>query len=253
MFCLNVGTALAVDPNSVPQAAGIQEHLDYDIDLTTPFFDQHGNAVTLKTLIKENRPAIITPVYFECPRLCTFVLNGMLELLNSLDLKLGDDFTVISYSINPKETPDLALKKSEAYFSKLRAPETGKKGWYFLTGSEESIKKLSTEVGFNFQPDGTEFAHSAAIMLVSPLGKITRYFYGIEYAPKDVRLALVDAAKGKIGNTLDKVFLFCFRYDHAQGKYTPLVWNITRVVCGGFAAFLLLALAWLRLKERKRT
>jgi len=238
-------------PDLIPKEAGIEEHLDQQVDLELEFIDTNGSAVPLRSLIRPNRPALIVPVYYRCPRLCSFTLNGMLEAVNGMDLELGADYSIITFSINPREGPALAKAKAQNYFGELTEPSAGPQGWHFLTGTTEAITRLTDQLGFKFKEDQGEYSHSAAFMILTPGGRISRYFYGVKYPARDVRYSLIEAAQGRIGTTLDKVFLYCFRYDDNQARYTPLIWNITRLICLGFALLLLLLLGWLRLKERR--
>ncbi|MCB0359892.1 MAG: SCO family protein, partial [Bdellovibrionales bacterium] len=244
-------TSATTDPGSVPEKATIVEHLDTEIDLSRSFVDQHGSSVPLSTFFASNRPVILTPVYYGCPNLCTFTLNGTTKLINELDLGLGTDYQVVSVSIDPTEGPLLASKKAKNYYGELQDSAAGEAGWHFLTGEESNIKALMNELGFVYEKDGSEYMHTAAIMVLTPAGKIARYFYGIKFPAEQVRLALVDASEGKIGTTLDKVFLYCFRFDPTKGVYTPIVMNIVRVVSLGTLAVLCGSLLMLRFKEKR--
>jgi len=167
-------------PQDVPTEAKIEQRLNAQIDLDLPFVDQTGAPTTLRKAMLPDRPAIITPVYYMCPSLCTYTLNGTVALLNELDLKLGKDFSILSYTINPAETPDLAQSKAENYYKELHNPESGRAGWRFLTGPEASIEKLSTSLGFSFKRDGKDYLHGASIMVITPDGRISRYLPGID-------------------------------------------------------------------------
>lgn len=245
--------AYATDkPKEVPTKATIIERLNEKTNLDLAFTDQHGQQIHLSDLIIEGRPAIITPVYYRCPNLCSLTLNGTVKMLKELiqELELGKDFSVITVSINPREKPKLAATKAENYYKELGNVEAGRAGWHFLTGSEENIKQLMDQLGFVYAEDGKEFLHTAAIMIVSPLGKISRYLYGVEYPPPIVKYSLVEAAQGRIGSTIDRVFLYCFSYDPTKGQYTPIVMNIIRAVCFAIVGLLVLVLGTLKLKER---
>lgn len=248
-------TAKAVeDPGELKEKIGIEEHLDQIIDLELTLTNRFGEPVVLGELIPENRPAIFVPVYYSCPRLCGLTLGGISDLINALDLALGDEYVVITFTIDPSESSELAMKKSDEFFARLDEPEAGLRGWSFLTGSNSAVSKLATQLGFLYQEDRGEFAHTAAFMIITPDGRISRYFYGVEYKPRDVRFALVEAAKGRIGSTIDKVLLYCFRYDHLTGQYSLLIWNIVRVICIGFAIIVLTTLAvwWAREVRTRR-
>ncbi|MBL7661860.1 SCO family protein [bacterium] len=241
------------DSASVPQSSGITENLGAQVDLTLALTDQDGTTKPLGKYLENGRPTIIVPVYFRCPRLCNFTLNGLTDLINQLQaLELGRDYNILAVSINPEETADLATAKAENYYKTLKHPENGPRGWRFLTASQDVIKKLTGTLGFGFTPDGTEFAHAAGFMILSPFGKIMRYFYGVLYEPEQVRIALIDASEGRIGTTIDKIFLFCFRYDHTQGKYTFAAWTLMRVVSIAVVLLLFSFLIYLRRKEKSR-
>lgn len=237
--------------DSVTNSAQIQEKLDSQLDLTLQFTSKDGSRQHLGDLLIPNRPAIITPVYYLCPRLCTYTLNGMVEAVNEMGLRLGRDYMIISYSINPDETPELAAKKASAYYQELKNAADGEAGWEFLTGSAKSVAELSASLGFGSMRDGADYTHAAAIMVVTPDGRISRYFYGIEFPSADLRRALVEAGQGKIGSMGDRLFLYCFRYDHLTGKYSLLIWNLVRAVSIIGASLLLGLLGFLRISEMR--
>ena len=238
-------------PLDLTEYTDITEHLNTFVDTSLEFTNQDGEKKPLKDFFIPNRPTIITPVYFNCPNLCTFTLNGTLKMLNEIKLKLGDDFNVMSISIDPTEGPELSLVKANNYYKEMTKPERGKAGWLFMTGQAENVTKLMNQLGFSYQKDGPDYIHTAAIMVLTPKGKISRYFYGVEYKPKDVKFSLVEASKGKIGSTLDKVLLNCFTFDPTLGKYTPQIWKITRIFCIGFSILVAVLIIVLKLKERK--
>ena len=249
---VTVGSAVATErPGDVPQEAAIVEHLDDPIDLSLQFRREDGSNVTLAQLMLENRPLIIAPVYFECPRLCQLTQSGLLKAINATDLILGKDYTVASVSFNSEEKPEEANAKAEKYRSLLTNPEFKPKGWSFLVGSTASTASLMSRLGFGYKKDGTEFIHAAVIIVIMPGGKISRYPYGIEFPERDFRFSLVEAARGRIGSTVDKILFFCFRYDHFQGKYTLAIWNITRFICAlGFVG-LMVFLVRMYLNEKR--
>lgn len=245
-----VSTAAATEtPGQVPQVADVEQKLDARLDLALRFRTATGESRTLRELIPENRPVLVVPVYYGCPRLCGMALNGVRDLLNGIDLKLGDDFRVLNVSFDPEEGPDEARAKAESYYAALRDPQSGKRGWEFLTGDAESVRALMESLGFRYAKDGNEFIHTTALIAVTPQGNVSRYFFGIEFAPQDVRLALVDASRGRIGTIAEKLFLYCFRFDHTQGKYSLVVWNVTRVICALIVLALAASIAWMRVRE----
>lgn len=244
------------DPENVPSKTEIVENLGKEIDPNVRFIDSDGNEKSLKD-IANGKPIIITPVYYRCPRLCNLVLNGLLDTLKELDLELGTDYKVASISFNPREKAKLAATKKQNYLKELdeakNSDENNKQlhqaGWHFFTGKQENITKTMSQLGFNYEEDQGEFLHSAAIMILSPDFKITRYLYGITYNPQITRLSLVEASQGKIGNTIDKVLLYCFRFDPTKGKYSLAIMNITRLISICVLAILVLSLVIMRRKE----
>lgn len=238
------------------QGVGIDEHLGETIPLDATFATSTGDSVTLGSLLKEGKPVILNPLYYECPMLCGLVVDGVLNVASELAWSPGEDYQIISFSIDPTETDTLAAEYKQRYVSKLNKKDA-EKGWYFLTGKKSEIDKVVEAVGFQYNEiEGTgELAHSAAIIMLSPEGKITRYLYGIQYNEFDVRSALYESADGKIGNTLTKVLMYCYQYDPDSNSYVPLAINIMKI--GGLATLIILGifigLLWLRGKDTKLT
>jgi len=226
------------DQNEIFQKVDFKQHIGEKIDLSLPFTDENGSKVTLQKYFGE-KPVILTPVYYECPMLCTLVLNGVVKALQILKFVPGQEFELVTFSFNPKETAALAKNKKMVYIGQLDNLEAAK-GWHFLTGSEESIAALTEAIGFKAVYDAAskEFAHAAGILVLTPEGKISHYFYGIEYSPKDLRLALIQSAKNKIGTVIDQLLLLCYHYDPATGKYGLVIMNGLRV--GGFLTVFIL-------------
>jgi protein SCO1/2 len=222
------------------------QRLGESIPLDATFRDETGATVALGDLL-QGKPAILSLVYYECPMLCNMTLNGLTGALEMLDFDAGREFQVLTVSFEPKETPELARAKKENYLKRYDRP-TAEAGWHFLTGDAESIRRLTDAVGFKYVWDAkaNQYAHAAGIVVVTPQGRIARYFYGVEYPPKDLRLGLVEAADGKIGNLVDRLLLYCFHYDPTTGKYGAAVMRLVRagavLVIVGLGAFLLLAL-----------
>jgi protein SCO1/2 len=239
-------------PDTVPQDAAVIEHLGKSISLDTSFTDSEGKAVSIRELILPGRPAVITPVYYSCPRLCGLVLRGLTNTLNDLNLALGDEYSVITVSFNHEEGPELAKERSDTYRSSLTNPEADARGWHFLTGAEQDISTLMNELGFSYTRDGEEFSHAAAFMVVSPDGTISRYFYGISHLADNLRFALLEAADGKIGNAFDRILLYCFRFDPSRGKYSLVIMNVVRVISLVIVVFLFGTLTWFRVSEIRR-
>jgi len=234
------------------QDLGINEHLGDFIPLDAKFAKSNGDSVLLGDLLEEGKPVLLNPLYYECPMLCGLVLDGVINVVDKLIWKPGKEFVVISISIDPKEDAALAAKSKENYLGQMDS--TAKAGWHFLTGNKDQIDKVVDAVGFEYKEieKTGEYAHSAAITLLSPEGKITRYLYGISYDEFNVRSALYESADGQIGNTVDKLVMFCYQYDPDSGSYTPVAINIMKL--GGLATLIILGIflgvLWLREKRK---
>jgi protein SCO1/2 len=221
------------NPGGKPEVlknVGLDQKLNAQVPLDLTFKDEHGATVSLGQLL-QGKPAILTMVYYKCPMLCTEVLNATLNTLKEVPLEIGKDFSVITVSFDPSEKPVLAEAKQIMYTG-LYGRHGAVHGWHFLTGDEDQIQKLAAAVGFRFVYDkeSSQFAHASGIMVMTPEGRLSRYFYGLSYPPRDVRLALVEAGEGKIGTTVDAILLFCFHYDPVTGKYAMTILNIVRGV-----------------------
>lgn len=214
----------------------IDQKLNGQVPLDLPFVDETGRDVRLGDYFGK-RPVILALVYYECPMLCTQVLNGLVTALGVLNFEPGREFDVVAVSFNPKEGPGLASQKKAAYLERYGRPQTAG-GWHFLTGQEASIKALTDAVGFRYEYDDRikQFAHGAAIEVLTPQGRISKYFYGIEYSARDIRLGLIEASDERIGTPIDDVLLFCYHYDPATGQYGAAVLRMVRV--GGIATVL---------------
>jgi protein SCO1/2 len=215
---------------------GIDQRIGEQVPLDLPFVDETGRPVRLGDYFGR-RPVILALVYYECPMLCTQVLNGLTTALGVMEFEPGREFDVVAVSFNPKEGPGLASQKKANYLERYGRPHTAE-GWHFLTGSEESIARLTKAMGFRYEydPEIDQFAHGAAIELLTPKGRIARYFYGIEYSARDIRLGIVEAAEGRVGSVIDDVLLLCLHYDPATGRYGPTILGIVRL--GGIATVL---------------
>jgi protein SCO1/2 len=241
--------SVGVRPELLKQV-GIDQKLNQSIPLNLTFRDENGAPVQLAQFFGQ-KPVILTLVYYNCPMLCTQVLNGVESGLKELPVDIGKQFEVVTVSIDPTESHVLAKVKQEMYVGMYGRPGAAQ-GWHFLTGDEPQIKQLADAVGFRYayDPDTKQFAHASAIMLLTPQGKISRYFYGIQYPSRDLRLGLVEASAGKIGTPVDQVLLFCYHYDPATGKYGLL---ISRVIqAGGALTVLILGIAMLILFRGER-
>lgn len=223
------GSAAANDVPEELRQVGIEQRLDEVIPLDLTFRDETGQAVRLGSYFAQ-RPVLLALVYYECPMLCTLVLNGLVSALKAVALDAGRDFDVVAVSIDPAETPEMAARKKETYLQTYRRAGADT-GWHFLTGDETSIRYLADAVGFRYRydPDSGEFAHAAAIAVLTPSGRIARYFYGVEYAPRDLRLGIIEAADERIGTPVDQLLLYCFRYDASTGRYSAAVLNLVRL------------------------
>jgi protein SCO1 len=220
------------------QGVGIDQNLNAQLPLELKFKDENGQTVRLGQYFR-NKPVVLALVYYECPGLCDLILNGLSHTMEQISLNVGSDYEVVTVSFNPKETWQLANAKKANYVEKYNR-SGAKEGWHFLTGDEASIKSLADTVGFHYKydPVNNQFAHASAIYVITPEGRIARYFYGIEYKPRDFRLGLVEASANKIGTTADQVLLFCYHYDPTTGKYGMAITQVTRVL--GTATVLLL-------------
>jgi len=211
----------------------IEHKLNAQVPLELSFRDEQGEPVTLCDYF-QGRPVILILAYYRCPMLCNQVLNGMTSALDVVSFDIGKEFEVVTVSFDPRETPELARQKKETYINWYKR-EGAAEGWHFLTGDQSSVDRLTQAVGSHYKWDEktTQFIHASGIMIATPDGKLARYFYGIEYAPKDLRLGLVEASAGKIGSPVDQLLLYCYHYDPASGKYGAVVMNMIRL--GGVA------------------
>ena len=223
---------------SILTDVGIDQRLNAHVPLDLVFRDETGQPVPLGTYFGQ-RPVILSLAYYECPMLCTLVLNGLASALKVLPFDAGNQFEVVTVSFNPNDTAALAAAKKQTYMKEYGRPAAAA-GWHFLTGDAAAIEQLTRAVGFRYAYDSEhkQFAHAAGIMVLTPQGAIARYFYGVEFSPRDLRLGLVEAADGKIGSPVDQLLLFCFHYDPATGKYGAIAIDAVRL--GGIATVLAL-------------
>ena len=224
---------------------GVDQKLNSSIPLDLMFRDEHGKTVALGQYFN-SKPVILALVYYNCPMLCTQVLNGLDRSLEQIPMSIGKDFNVVTVSIDPTDQPPLAESKQAVYVGMYNRPGAAQ-GWHFLTGEDSQIKQLAAAVGFRYayDPDSKQYAHASVIMLLTPEGKLSRYFYGVTYPARDMRLGLVDASDGRIGSPVDQVLLFCYHYDPHTGKYGLLIsravqlGGLATVLIGGFFLILL--------------
>ena len=217
---------------------GIEQHLNEQIPPDLTFRDESGKTVRLGDYFGK-RPMILNLVYFNCPMLCGEVLSGLTSTLRVLRFDLGREFEVITVSFDPRETPQIAAEKKKQYLERY-GRKGAEQGWHFLTGQQDAIAALTKSAGFQYEYDAKtdQFAHTTAIMVLTPRGKIAQYYYGVEYAPKDLRLGLIEASQNKIGNLVDQVLLYCYHYDPATGKYGAAIMRVVRLA--GLATILFL-------------
>ncbi len=214
------------------EKVGIEQKLNEQLPPDAVFKDENGNEVKLGDYFGK-RPVILALVYYECPMLCNEVLNGLTGTLKSLSFDAGKDYDVIAISFDARENekPDLAKNKKESYMKRYGRPGT-ENGWHFLTGTQSEIDKVTKAVGYNYQWDEktNQFAHAGGIMFTTPEGKLSRYLYGIDYAPKDVKFAVMESAQNRIGNPAEQLMLYCYHYDPATGKYGLSILKVVRLV-----------------------
>ena len=220
---------------------GINQKLNEQIPFDAVFKDEQGSEVKLGEFFGK-RPVVLSLVYYSCPMLCTQVLNGMLSAFRQVSFNIGDQYEVVTVSFDPRETPELAAAKKQTYVKGYNRAGA-EASWHFLTGDEANIKRLTNAVGFRYVWDQqtNQFAHASGIMVLTPEGKLARYFYGIDYPPRDLRLGLVEASQNKIGTPVDALMLYCYHYDPATGKYGAIVMNIVRLA-GGVTLFLIVGM-----------
>jgi protein SCO1/2 len=243
------------DPSSgqvrMLENVGIDQRLGEQLPLDLTFRDESGVTVRLGDYFGK-KPVVLTLVYYTCPMLCNQVLNGLTSALGTVSFDIGEEFEVVTVSFDPRETSELARNKKATYIDWYKRPGASD-GWHFLTGDKASIDKLTEAAGFHYKFDAAtnQFVHASGIMLATPEGKLARYFYGIEYAPKDLRLGLIEASEKKIGNPVDRLLLYCYHYDPASGKYGAVAMNILRLASIATVAGLV-AMLWL-LRRRHLT
>lgn len=221
--------------NGLPDAlkkTGIEQKLGDQLPLDTEFKDENGDLVKLSSFFGKGRPVIVAFVYYECPMLCNQVLNGLTGSLKGIGFDAGKEFDVVAISFDAREfeKADLAKNKKASYMERYGRPGT-EKGWHFLTGTKESIDSVTSAAGFGFEWDekSDQFAHAAGVMIATPDGKLSRYLYGIDYSPKDLKFGLMESAENKVGSPADQLLLYCFHYDPSTGKYGLAILNFVRL------------------------
>lgn len=223
-----------LDPTEAPpkrvENVEVTEQLGKKVPPAIPFTDEHGRPATIGQYFDGTHPVILTFNYSNCPMLCSLMLNGLVQGLKQLGYTPGHEFRIVTVSIDHEETPEKALKTQTRYLKELGRPEAVE-GWHFLTGSEASVHAYADALGFGYAYNEArkEYAHPSAMAVSSPDGHIVRYLYGIEYPPSKLKLALLEAAQGKIGSPFDRLVLYCFHYDATEGRYAPTAANVMRV------------------------
>lgn len=213
---------------AVLRSVGIDQTMGAQVPVDIPFVDEAGRPVTLRRFL--GKPVILALVYYQCPSLCNMVLNGVLRSVKNLDMTAGDEYEIVAVSFDPRETPEMAAAKKVSYVKGYNRAGA-EAGWHFLTGSQASSKTLAEAVGFHyaFDPVTNQYAHGSAIMILTPEGKVMRYFYGIDYPARDLRFGLEEASNRRIGSPVDAVLLYCYHYDPANGRYGLVIMNALRI------------------------
>jgi len=237
---------------------GIEQHLDAQVPPDLIFRDETGKTVKLGDYFGR-KPLILNLVYYNCTMLCGEALAGLASAMRLVKFDVGNEFDVVTVSFDPRETPEMAAAKKKDYVARYGRANAAA-GWHFLTGQPESINALTKAVGFQYQYDAktNQYAHATAIMVLTPQGRISRYFYGVDFPPKDLRMGLVEASQGKIGNAVDAVLLYCYHYNPETGKYGAMVANILRLAAAATVLIMgiFLFILWrldLSVTRKKRT
>jgi len=248
-IALAAATARAEDRPPQLRDVGFDQRLGDSVPLDVPFRDEDGKTVTLRDYA--GKPMLLVPAYYTCPMLCTLVLNGVVSMLRALPFDTGKEFTVVTFSFDPKDDPAAAAAKKATYIGEYRR-RGAEGGWHFLTGDPASIDALTKAIGFRatWDPENQQFAHASGIVLVTPQGRIAKYFYGVEFSARDLRLAIVEASANQIGTFVDQLLLFCFHYDPATGRYSRLALDVVRA--GGVLTLAAMAgmIGWWLRRER---
>jgi protein SCO1/2 len=245
-----VPSALRAAPVDPGADIGFDQRLGGQVDLDLPFRDESGRDVRLRDYVRD-RPVVLSLAYYGCPMLCGLALQGLAGSLKPLAFEPGREFVVLTVSFNPRETPAMARAARDSALAAYGRPG-GASGWHFLTGDEEAIRRLTDDVGFRYAWDeeSRQYAHATGIVLLTPEGRISRYFFGIDYAPKDLRLGLIESAGGRIGTLADRLLLLCYRYDPHTGRYSAAAMGAVRA--GAVVAVLGLGTLIVRMLRRER-
>ena len=248
-LCAQTGTTAGELP-AMLENVGIEQRLGEKLPLDARFRDEQGREVELGSYFGD-KPVVLALVYYECPMLCSMELKGLVRSIRTLSLDVGADYEILTVSFDPGELPELAAKAKQEYV-KSYGRAGAADGWHFLTADAENIRRLTEAAGFSYRyrPETDDYSHASALMVVTPGGTLSQYFYGVDYPPRDLRLALVEASEGRIGSIIDQVLLFCFRYDPAMGRYTLVVMNVIRAL--GIATVLaIVGFLWFSLRRER--
>ena len=248
----SVVQAQDLTPNpTVLDSVGIDQRLGESVPVNLKFRNESGTDVLLSRYF-DDKPVILVPSYYECPMLCTQILNGLLSGLRPLSLNAGSDFLVVIFSVDPDEGPELAAAKKVNYVEGY-GREGGENGWHFLVGDQASIHVLTQAIGYHYvyDPETDEYIHASGIAILTPNGKLARYFYGVEFAPRDLQLGLLEATRDKISSPVDVVLLYCFQYNPLTGKYTLAIYRLVRIA-GVITVIGILSLIFV-MKRRERS
>jgi len=252
LLLLLISSVFAFAEEKLPaelEGVGVTEHLGAQVDLSLTFIAENGYPVELGKYFHKGKPVILDLVYYRCPMLCNLVMNGQVSALREIAWTPGNEFDIVTISIDPKETFDLAKDKKKYY---LEAYERPVSGWHFLVDEHNNVKKLADQVGFHYKYSAVQeqYAHAAAIMVLTPEGKVSRYLYGIKLKTRDLRLALTEASESKLGMSFDKFLLYCFHYDPQAKSYVMFATNFMRA--GGVLIVLVLGLTLRHLFKQER-
>ncbi|MBS1839859.1 MAG: SCO family protein [Acidobacteria bacterium] len=236
---------------AILRGVGFRPELNAQMPLDIPFKDDTGKAVKLGDYFHAQKPVVVAFVYYGCPMMCTQLEQGVVGSLKMLSFNPGRDYEVVFVSFDDRDTTDMAAQKKASALAKFRRPETAS-GWHFLTGSKESIAAATNAANFHFNFDAKQnlFAHASGMLLLTPDGHISRYFYGVEFPSRDVRFGLVDASAGKIGTPVDHVLLYCFQYDPSTARYSATILGIVRL--GGIVTLATMLVGFLIFRRRER-
>jgi protein SCO1/2 len=243
------GMPAGLTPNELKKVS-FEQSLGVQVPLDLPFRDETGRAVQLSQYFT-GRPVILALVYYECPMLCVQALNGLVRSLKVLALEPGRDYTIVTVSFNPAETPAEAAAKKDEYVGRLKRPGAAD-AWHFLTGPDTSIRVLTEAVGFHYVYDAAtkQFAHPTGMIVLTPEGKTSKYVFGIDYGPRDIRFALVEASDHKVGTPVDRLLLYCYHYDPTSGRYGLVLMNVLRL--GGVLTVAMIGGFILLMRRRER-